>query len=83
VSEIFSLASQIWQWARLVGVLSLVTHFRLCWRAGALRHSLQDRLSKATGSGRSRTDEIYLKLRTSTGSLLDCTHSPPSSFGNV
>ena len=33
--------------------------------AGALRHSLQDRLSKgATGRGR---DEIYLKLRTSTG----------------
>lgn len=32
--------------------------------ASALRHSLQDRLSK--GSGRSRVDEIYLKLRTST-----------------
>lgn len=32
---------------------------------GALRHSLQDRLSKGS-SGRSR-DEIYLKLRTSTG----------------
>ncbi|RWW13742.1 hypothetical protein GW17_00022526 [Ensete ventricosum] len=31
----------------------------------ALRHSLQDRLSK--GSGRSRADEINLKLRTSTG----------------
>ena len=32
---------------------------------GALRHSLQDRLSKGS-SGRSR-DQIYLKLRTSTG----------------
>lgn len=31
---------------------------------GALRHSLQDRLSKASGKSR---DEIYLKLRTSTG----------------
>ena len=47
------------------------------WPAGALRHSLQDRLSKgaSSGSGRSRSDEIYLKLRTSTGSLLDCTFS--------
>jgi hypothetical protein len=37
--------------------------------AGALRHSLQDRLSKGAsgGSGRGRADEIYLKLRTSTG----------------
>ncbi|KAJ0086627.1 hypothetical protein Patl1_07139 [Pistacia atlantica] len=33
--------------------------------ASALRHSLQDRLSKSA-SGKSR-DEIYLKLRTSTG----------------
>lgn len=32
---------------------------------GALRHSLQDRLSKGS-SGKGR-DEIYLKLRTSTG----------------
>lgn len=31
---------------------------------GALRHSLQDRLSKISGK---RSDEIYLKLRTSTG----------------
>lgn len=31
---------------------------------GALRHSLQDRLSKAPGKN---SDEIYLKLRTSTG----------------
>jgi len=45
--------------------------------AGALRHSLQDRLSKGAsgGSGRGRSDEIYLKLRTSTGWLLDCTFS--------
>ncbi|PWZ23629.1 Dynamin-2A, partial [Zea mays] len=44
--------------------------------ASALRHSLQDRLSKgaSSGSGRSRSDEIYLKLRTSTGLFLD---SPP------
>lgn len=33
--------------------------------SGALRHSLQDRLSKSSGKIR---DEIYLKLRTSTGS---------------
>ena len=32
--------------------------------ASALRHSLQDRLSKSSGKIR---DEIYLKLRTSTG----------------
>jgi dynamin 1/3 len=39
------------------------------WCVGALRHSLQDRLSKGAsgGSGRGRADEIYLKLRTSTG----------------
>ena len=36
--------------------------------AGALRHSLQDRLSKSS-SGKSR-DEIYLKLRTSTGQFV-------------
>ncbi|KAF6142203.1 hypothetical protein GIB67_037121 [Kingdonia uniflora] len=34
--------------------------------ASALRHSLQDRLSKS-GSSKGRADEIYLKLRTSTG----------------
>jgi dynamin GTPase len=36
--------------------------------ASALRHSLQDRLSKGAsgGSGKGRNDEIYLKLRTST-----------------
>lgn len=38
----------------------------LCHVVGALRHSLQDRLSKSV-SGRGRADEIYLKLRTSTG----------------
>jgi hypothetical protein len=37
---------------------------------GALRHSLQDRLSKGSGgSGRGRAEEIYLKLLTSTGML--------------
>lgn len=34
--------------------------------SGALRHSLQDRLSKGA-AGRGRADEIYLKLQTSTG----------------
>ncbi|CAL9125239.1 unnamed protein product [Musa acuminata var. zebrina] len=42
--------------------------------ASALRHSLQDRLSK--GSGRSRTDEIYLKLRTSTAPSLKLIDLP-------
>ncbi|CAG7885485.1 unnamed protein product [Brassica rapa] len=42
--------------------------------ASALRHSLQDRLSKgATGRGR---DEIYLKLRTSTAPLLKLIDLP-------
>ena len=36
--------------------------------AGALRRSLQDRLSKSS-SGKGR-DQIYLKLRTSTGLLM-------------
>ena len=41
---------------------------------GALRHSLQDRLSKgATGRGR---DEIYLKLRTSTAPPLKLIDLP-------
>lgn len=36
---------------------------------GALRHSLQDRLSKgSSGTGR---DEISLKLRTSTGTIFN------------
>lgn len=34
--------------------------------SGALRHSLQDRLSKGA-AGRGHADEIYLKLQTSTG----------------
>lgn len=39
---------------------------------GALRHSLQERLSKGA-SGKNR-DEIYLKLRTSTGKFFfTCT----------
>ena len=40
-------------------------HLSICLIAGALRHSLQDRLSKGA-SGKTR-DEIYLKLRTNTG----------------
>ena len=43
--------------------------WRLClnddYGTGSLRHSLQDRLSKASGKGRS--DEITVKLCTSTG----------------
>lgn len=34
---------------------------------GSLRHSLQDRLSKAASSGKGRSDEINVKLCTSTG----------------
>uniref|UniRef100_A0ACD5YKA9 Uncharacterized protein n=1 Tax=Avena sativa TaxID=4498 RepID=A0ACD5YKA9_AVESA len=44
--------------------------------ASALRHSLQDRLGKAKGPGRSRTDEIYLKLRTSTAPPLKLIDLP-------
>uniref|UniRef100_A0A0D9VKS9 dynamin GTPase n=1 Tax=Leersia perrieri TaxID=77586 RepID=A0A0D9VKS9_9ORYZ len=46
--------------------------------ASALRHSLQDRLSKGAsgGSGRSRSDEIYLKLRTSTAPPLKLIDLP-------
>jgi len=44
--------------------------------ASALRHSLQDRLSKGSGSGRSRADEIYLKLRTSTAPPLKLIDLP-------
>ncbi|KAJ6830462.1 dynamin-2A-like [Iris pallida] len=42
--------------------------------ASALRHSLQDRLSK--GSGKSRSDEIYMKLRTSTAPPLKLIDLP-------
>ncbi|WOK98242.1 dynamin-2A-like [Canna indica] len=42
--------------------------------ASALRHSLQDRLSK--GSGKSRSDEIYMKLRTSTAPSLKLIDLP-------
>ncbi|CAL9107578.1 unnamed protein product [Musa acuminata var. zebrina] len=42
--------------------------------ASALRHSLQDRLSK--GSGKSHADEIYLKLRTSTAPSLKLIDLP-------
>jgi dynamin 1/3 len=47
------------------------------WCAGALRHSLQDRLSKGAsgGSGRGRADEIFLMLRTSTGLFATLTMS--------
>ncbi|KAH9603881.1 hypothetical protein KSS87_013569 [Heliosperma pusillum] len=41
--------------------------------SSALRHSLQDRLSKASGKGR---DEIYLKLRTSTAPPLKLIDLP-------
>ncbi|XP_010942179.1 dynamin-2A isoform X2 [Elaeis guineensis] len=47
--------------------------------SSALRHSLQDRLSKGTGvhsSGKSRSDEIYLKLRTSTAPPLKLIDLP-------
>ncbi|KAJ6852194.1 dynamin-2A-like [Iris pallida] len=46
--------------------------------ASALRHSLQDRLSKAAavGAGRGRADEIYLKLRTSTAPPLKLIDLP-------
>jgi dynamin GTPase len=46
--------------------------------ASALRHSLQDRLSKSasSGSGRGRTDEISLKLRTSTAPPLKLIDLP-------
>uniref|UniRef100_A0A0D9X7Z7 dynamin GTPase n=1 Tax=Leersia perrieri TaxID=77586 RepID=A0A0D9X7Z7_9ORYZ len=38
--------------------------------ASSLRHSLQDRLSKANGSGKGRSDEINVKLSTSTAPAL-------------
>ncbi|ONK70239.1 uncharacterized protein A4U43_C05F31690 [Asparagus officinalis] len=43
--------------------------------ASALRHSLQDRLSKGAG-GKGRADEIYLKLRTSTAPPLKLIDLP-------
>ncbi|OVA10201.1 Dynamin central domain [Macleaya cordata] len=43
--------------------------------ASALRHSLQDRLSKSV-SGKGRSDEIYLKLRTSTAPPLKLIDLP-------
>ncbi|KAL1542783.1 Dynamin-2A [Salvia divinorum] len=48
--------------------------------ASALRHSLQDRLSKASGKSR---DEIYLKLRTSTSPPLKLIDLPGADKGNV
>jgi dynamin GTPase len=46
--------------------------------ASALRHSLQDRLSKGAsgGSGKGRSDEIFLKLRTSTAPPLKLIDLP-------
>lgn len=47
---------------------------------GSLRHSLQERLGKISGKGR---DEIYLKLRTSTGvstSAVDFIYLTENSF---
>ena len=52
----------LWKWS-FDGCV-LVVLFFFCPITGALRHSLQDRLSKSSGKSR---DEIYLKLRTSTG----------------
>ncbi|KAA8545434.1 hypothetical protein F0562_020218 [Nyssa sinensis] len=48
--------------------------------ASALRHSLQDRLSKSSGKGR---DEIYLKLRTSTAPPLKLIDLPGVDKGNL
>jgi len=48
---------------------------------GALRHSLQDRLSKGS-SGRTR-DEIYLKLRTSTGKPIIKLYVAPSFYAGI
>ncbi|GFY89274.1 dynamin-like protein 6 [Actinidia rufa] len=47
--------------------------------ASALRHSLQDRLSKSSGKSR---DEIYLKLRTSTAPPLKLVDLPGVDKGN-
>uniref|UniRef100_A0A1D1XT24 dynamin GTPase n=1 Tax=Anthurium amnicola TaxID=1678845 RepID=A0A1D1XT24_9ARAE len=44
--------------------------------ASALRHSLQDRLSKGAAVGKGRADEIYLKLRTSTAPPLKLIDLP-------
>ncbi|CAA0809847.1 Dynamin-2B [Striga hermonthica] len=48
--------------------------------ASALRHSLQDRLSRISGKSR---DEIYLKLRTSTGPPLKLIDLPGVDKGNL
>ncbi|CAK9134207.1 unnamed protein product [Ilex paraguariensis] len=48
--------------------------------ASALRHSLQDRLSKISGKSR---DEIYLKLRTSTGPPVKLIDLPGVDKGNL
>ena len=46
-------------------MLLIISSFSILCVVGAIRHSLQDKLSKVL-PGRSH-DEIYLKLRTSTG----------------
>ncbi|KAL3830344.1 hypothetical protein ACJIZ3_019146 [Penstemon smallii] len=48
--------------------------------ASALRHSLQDRLSKISGKSR---DEVYLKLRTSTAPPLKLIDLPGVEKGNL
>ncbi|KAG8378515.1 hypothetical protein BUALT_Bualt08G0145100 [Buddleja alternifolia] len=48
--------------------------------ASALRHSLEDRLSKSSGKTR---DEIYLKLRTSTAPSLKLIDLPGVDKGNL
>ncbi|KAI3881380.1 hypothetical protein MKX03_020417, partial [Papaver bracteatum] len=47
------------------GGVRIGIHVNLLQTLSALRHSLQDRLSKSV-PGKGRADEIYLKLRTST-----------------
>ncbi|XXG66081.1 hypothetical protein AAC387_Pa05g3630 [Persea americana] len=44
--------------------------------ASSLRHSLQERLSRGSSSGKSRADEIYLRLRTSTAPPLKLIDLP-------
>ncbi|RWW58948.1 hypothetical protein BHE74_00034148 [Ensete ventricosum] len=61
--------------------ISSVEQFNRTSRPGALRHSLQDRLSK--GSGRSHTDEIYLKLQTSTGLPISSSFAVVCHIGRI
>jgi len=61
-----------------INVSFRLTLFPFFFLLGALRHSLQDRLSKGS-SGRSR-DEIYLKLHTSTGKPIIKLYVAPSLY---